>query len=268
MPDEPEGEDGMFLFCVKKAFFDFWDHFIPAILANLGFIVVLAIPTLAPSWLREVSPIAGLITFVAGVLLLFVYLGCIAMVAGNVVLYRSPQWEDLPRYLRQTWRPSVVLGGIFLLHALLLSVALPVYTSMDTLIASAAVALLFWGSVLWLMASLYYFPLRAQLGDGVPKLLKKCFILLFDNGAFTLGVALATLATVAISLFTALLLPGPMGVLIWLNTAFKLRLYKYDYLEEHPNAHRRRLPWDELLAEDRERVGKRTLKGMLFPWRE
>ncbi len=258
----------MFLFCVKKAFFDFWDNFIPAILANLGFIVVLALPTLGPSSLHSVSPFAGLMTFVAGVLLLFVYTGCISMVARDIVMYRSPGWEDLPHYLREVWRPSLALGGIFLLHALLLSVALPVYATMDALPAAAAVALLFWGSVLWLMASQYFFPVRAQLGDRVPKVLKKCFILLFDNGAFTLGLALGSVGIMMLSVFTALLLPGPMGVLIWLNTAFKLRLLKYDYLEKHPAAPRRRLPWDQLLAEERERVGKRTLKGMIFPWRE
>jgi hypothetical protein len=44
-------------------------------------------------------------------------------------------------------------------------------------------------------------------------------------------------------------------------------MYKYDYLEKNPGD-RRRIPWDALLVEDRERVGKRTLKGMIFPWKE
>lgn len=258
----------MLLFCVKKAFFDFWDFFIPAMIANVGFIALLALPALGPAWMRGVSPLAGVVMFIAGVLLLFVYVGCLSMVARDIVMYRTPQWEDLPHYLRATWRPSLALGAIYLLHALLVSVALPVYASMHSLLGAGAMALLFWVSVLWLMASQYYFPVRAQLGDGVPKVLKKCAILLFDNGAFTLALALGTVGLMALSVFTALLLPGLMGVLIWLNVAFKLRLYKYDYLEEHPDAPRRNLPWDELLAEDRERVGKRTLRGMLFPWRE
>jgi hypothetical protein len=29
-----------------------------------------------------------------------------------------------------------------------------------------------------------------------------------------------------------------------------------------------RVPWDALLAEDREQVGVRTLRGMIFPWKE
>ena len=48
----------------------------------------------------------------------------------------------------------------------------------------------------------------------------------------------------------------------------KLRLYKYDYLEENPDAKRNDIPWDALLIDERERVGKRTLRGMIFPWKE
>ena len=71
-----------------------------------------------------------------------------------------------------------------------------------------------------------------------------------------------------VSFFTALLLPGIATIMLWWNIAFKLRLYKYDWLEQNPGANRRRVPWDALLVEDRERVGKRTLKGMIFPWKE
>jgi hypothetical protein len=70
------------------------------------------------------------------------------------------------------------------------------------------------------------------------------------------------------SLFTALLLPGISSILLFWNTAFKLRLYKYDWLEQNPGSNKKSIPWDALLVEDRERVGKRTLKGMIFPWKE
>ena len=69
-------------------------------------------------------------------------------------------------------------------------------------------------------------------------------------------------------------------------------MYKYDFLEERQQAsadqtsadqegtdegqveqaggkrRRVRIPWDALLAEDREQVGVRTLRGMIFPWKE
>jgi hypothetical protein len=57
-------------------------------------------------------------------------------------------------------------------------------------------------------------------------------------------------------------------MLIWLQAGFKLRLLKYDYLENDSDANRKRIPWDALLIDERERVGKRSLRGMIFPWKE
>jgi len=93
------------------------------------------------------------------------------------------------------------------------------------------------------------------------------FLLLLDNPLFTVGLLIGSLVVFVLSAFTAFLLPGLATILLWWNVALKLRLYKYDHLEKHPDD-RRHIPWDGLLAEDRDRVGKRTLKGMIFPWKE
>jgi len=67
---------------------------------------------------------------------------------------------------------------------------------------------------------------------------------------------------------TAGLLPGLAGLALGSDVALKLRLHKYDWLEAHPDANRRKIPWDDLLEEDRELVGKRTFRGMFFPWKD
>jgi hypothetical protein len=72
----------------------------------------------------------------------------------------------------------------------------------------------------------------------------------------------------AASLFLALLLPGPAGMLLLMDEALRLRLRKYDYLEANPRADRRKIPWKELLEEDVELTGTRTLRNFIFPWKE
>ena len=64
------------------------------------------------------------------------------------------------------------------------------------------------------------------------------------------------------------MLPGISAVVLWISVGLKLRLYKYDYLEKNPEANRKKIPWDALLVADKDRVGKRTLRGMIFPWKE
>jgi hypothetical protein len=54
--------------------------------------------------------------------------------------------------------------------------------------------------------------------------------------------------------------------------ALRLRLYKYDYLEAHPEIktakERRIIPWDELIQEDKDALGPRSFKSFIFPWKE
>ena len=66
----------------------------------------------------------------------------------------------------------------------------------------------------------------------------------------------------------ATIIPGVSGISLSQQVAMKLLMFKYDFLEEHPNTPKKQLPWEELLFDERERVGKRTFKGMIFPWKE
>jgi hypothetical protein len=119
-----------------------------------------------------------------------------------------------------------------------------------------------------LLALQYYIPIRSRLGGGFKKNIKKSFLIFLDNPGFSLFLFLYNLVGLALSFFLVGLLPGFAGVALAMDGALRLRLYKYDWLETHPEANRKELPWEELIAEDRELVGKRTLKGMFFPWKE
>jgi hypothetical protein len=82
----------------------------------------------------------------------------------------------------------------------------------------------------------------------------------------------SNLIVMAISLLTAFLVPGPGGLALWMDEAVRLRLMKYDYLEENPpeagTRKRAKIPWDALLIDDRERTGSRTIKNLIFPWKD
>ncbi len=258
----------MFGFLIKKAFFDTWDNFIPAILVNLGFIAVLAIPMLLPQALAGVSPIFGVIAFALGVLALFIYAGGAMGVAKTIVNYQAPEWQTFTGALVAYLPVTITLGVLVALHAALLLVAVPVYSAMDNVAGLVAIAVLFWLSVIWWLSIQYVIPVRTRLADQIVPVFKKAFILSLDNTVFTAALAAGALVITGISFFTAFLIPGITGLAVWYQAALKLRIYKYDYLEENPGTSRKRVPWDALLYEERDRVGKRTLRGMIFPWKE
>jgi len=256
----------MFGFLIKKAFFDLWDNLIRIVILNLGFILLLAVLVYFPLLFKNSLPLFFVFLGV-GLALLSVYTGVVSWMVGQLADYRKPEFREALGALKASWPTSLLFAGLNLLLVFLLSVAFPVYGQLKSFVGPLASSFLFWVLIFWVLASQFYFPIQSRLDRHFLKMLKKSFLLFLDNPLFTFGLFLGSLLVFALSVFTALLLPGIATILLWQNTGLKLRLYKYDHLEKHPQD-RRRIPWDALLVEDRERVGKRTLKGMIFPWKE
>jgi hypothetical protein len=258
---------GMFGFLVKKAFFDMWDNMFRIILMNLGYIAVLAIFfLLAPLFVSV--PVLFFVTLALGIAILAVYTGAVSKMCSDIADYKQPGFNEFWLFVKESFGSSLLLALVVTAYVFVISVAFQFYGGMSSLVGPLAVALLFWVTLAWIFASQYFFPIQSRLDKKFKKIFRKTFLLFFDNPWFSIGLLLSAILVLIASVFTALLLPGISTIILWWNIAFKLRMYKYDYLEQNPGANRRRIPWDALLIEDRERVGKRTLKGMIFPWKE
>jgi len=254
---------------VKKSFFDGWDHLLGLGLVNLGSVAVAALSLLAGlAWLP--LPLRALVYLLAAL-----GLGWWYALASFITL----RWSDfgdfaaseLPAALRATLVPGLQAALLLGADLVAVGVGLPFYLQRG-LAGAAAAGLIFWGSLIFLLSLQYYLPLRLRLGGGFTKNLRKSFLLFLDNPGFSLFLFFGNLLALALSLFLAFLAPGVAGVALAQNVALRLRLRKYDWMEEGTaeGGGRRRgtVPWKELLAEDEESVGKRTLKGLIFPWKE
>lgn len=256
----------MFGFLIKKTFFDMWDNLILIAIMNLGFILAAGFAIYLPMLFKSV-PALFFSTLFLGIVIFFFYTGAVSGMVSLIADYGRPGWNDFLKYLKEFYRPSLFFSGLNIALVLLFSIAFPVYGRMKSIIGTLASSMLFWVLILWILAIQYFFPVQSRLDRHFFKTLKKMLYILLDNPLFTVGLLFCTGLLFIVSAFTAFLLPGISTILLWHNVALKLRLYKYDYLEEHPDD-RRSIPWEVLLLEDKERVGKRTLKGMIFPWKE
>jgi uncharacterized membrane protein YesL len=257
----------MFGFLIKKTFFDMWDNMFRIIIMNLGYIAVLAIFfMLAP--LLTAIPVLFFATLGVGIALFTVYTGAVSRMCSEIADYKQPGFRDFWGYIKESWPSSLLLALAVTAYVLIISVAFQFYGGMKSMVGPLAVALLFWVTVAWGLASQYFFPIQSRLDRKFRKIFRKTFLVFFDNPGFSISLLFTALVALVISVFTALLLPGISTLFLMWNVAFKLRLYKYDWLEQNPGANRKKVPWDALLVDDRERVGKRTLKGMIFPWKE
>jgi uncharacterized membrane protein YesL len=254
-------------FFIKKSFFDGWDHLFGLVLLNLGFIACLALGFVlpgsiqAPSWLSfslvAVSLAAGSVWWSACVYAL-----------KDVSDFGSLHVHDIWGFVKRGLVSGLQVGVLLVIGFLVISVGLPFYMKLGGIMGALAAGVIFWCAVIILLAVQYYIPLRARLGGGLKKNMRKSFVVFFDNPGFSVFLFLYSAVNLVLSFFLAFLIPGFAGVALAENVALRLRLYKYDWIEEHPDANRREIPWETLLEEDQDLVGKRTLKGMFFPWKE
>lgn len=254
-------------FLVKKAFFDTWDNLFRVLLLNIGFYAPIALLVYAPL-ITPLLPLTLLLQVIA-LGLFCVYTGGASAVASAIADYGSPDFTTFWQAIRDTYPTTLLFALVNGVYFVILSVAFQVYSVVEQqLLGFLGQVILLWVTVGWVLAAQFFFPIQSRLERNPRKMLRKMLLLFFDNTGFMLFLAFGALVTLAASLFTGGILPGLGAVLVWHNAALKLRLYKYDHLEQHPETNRKEIPWDALLVDDRDRVGKRTLRGMIFPWKE
>lgn len=254
-------------FLFKKNFFDLWDNLYRIALVNLGFVISAAVPALVPTLLLDL-PVLAVAVLAVGILWCCVYLAAAARCVSALSDYGSFGFRDFGAALRAAWPSGLLVGGAGLLIALFVSTALSFYLRMNSMVGIGAAALVFWTVVITVLAVQYYFAVLSRLDGKLLKALKKCFILFFDNPGLSILLFVANTVGLFLSFFLAFLAPGPAGALLFTDEALRLRLLKYDWLEANPGADRRKVPWEELIAEDREKTGTRSLRSFIFPWKD
>ncbi len=257
----------MFLFFIKKVFFDSWDNLLSLIVLNLGFVLLIA--GFAYSSLLFKPGSAGFfLAYIVLIILFNFYSGGVAGYTKELIYSGSAELKTLFSLAVKTWKQNTVLSLLTVIEGAVLFVGFPFYLSIGGIPGLIGAVTIFWVALFWALASQYYFPAGFQLQGGIRKQIKKSFLLFFDNTGFTIFLGLHTLFLFLVSIATAFLLPGISVIILSHQIALKLRLYKYDYLEENPDAPRRSIPWEALLMEEKERIGSRSIRGMIFPWKE
>jgi hypothetical protein len=254
-------------FLIKKIFFDLWDNLFRIAIVNLGFFASLAIPVFIPPLLASV-PVLGIAVLFIGILWCFVYLSGAALSVKAVSDYGGFGFADYFANLKKAWPLGIAAGVVVFLCYLLITMVIPFYLQMSSIVGLLLAAVIFWTLVVCLFSLQFFFSVRARLDTKLTKIFKKCFIIFFDNPGFCIFSFLAGLIMLVISVFLAFLFPGPAGMLLFFDQGLRLRLLKYDWLEANPEADRRKIPWDAILIDERERTGTRSLKSFIFPWKD
>jgi len=161
-----------------------------------------------------------------------------------------------------------VFALVWLILAAGVLFGVPFYSGLNQFAGLAFGVVMAWLGFFVAGISLYYPGLNAQVEPSVRKLFKKASLLFLANPWASFVMALVFALSVVLSVVTFGFFPGILGISIWLQVCFKFLLAKYEWMEANPNEDHKKVPWAVLVAEDMEKVGPRTLRSLIFPWKD
>ncbi len=255
-------------FFIKKSFFDGWDNLISLVILNLGYLLVL-FSFYGAFELFQVSTIPAIILLIIAFALNSIYS---ALVSNQTFLYVKGRKEGFRYFIagfKILYKHILLHFAINVILATVILFVIPFYLSYGTTLTFLLAVIIFWVVLIGLLALLYYYPLAVKMNQDAPlKTLKKSLLIVADNIGFSIFFIIYEIILLIATIFFATIMPGIAGLSLSKNDAIDLLMLKYDYLELHPNTKRKEIPWEELLFEEREKVGHRSLRSLIFPWKD
>lgn len=255
----------MYGYLLKKAFFDVWDQLFSALLVNFVFtVVILGLLTL-------LGGLPLLVVIALEVVVIFLLSGLVSQWARDVIVAGRVEWKQALPYFLATWKLSLAQATAWIVIASGFLVGVPFYEAMNPFFGVGFGVVLFWLSFFLAGMSLWVSGLHAQVGGTLKSLVRKSFLLFMANPLASAMLFVSSIVITILSIVPCIgLFPGILGLQVWQQTAFRFLLAKYEWLEANPDfdLKKGKLPWKEILAEDLDRLGPRTLRGMIFPWKD
>ena len=269
-------------FLLKKDFCDGWDNLFSVVVVNVIFLVsmvgIILLSSFVTQRLGDDTTNMAFYLIQTGIMLLGIFIACIislsygelaAKIANFEGIHLLDFFKKIPGVLKDAALFAILITVIIFVSAYSINFYV---VQNQTLISLFIGALIFWIDIFIALSLQWFVAIRSTFHNKFFKCIKKCFIIFMDNTGFSIFMALHNLILTALSVLPIGFFPSIAGINIAKLNAFRLRMYKYDYLEEHPELktprERRKIPWEELIYEDREALGPRKLRSFLFPWKE
>ena len=255
-------------FLFKKVFFDIWDNLLMLVLMSLCIVAPLGLLYLGTLFI-DVN--MGLFFAISAFAVFF--FSCYSLYLSSITFGYSRNKKGGFKAVKDAFRfhfGHVVLHFVVLIVLVLICLyGIPFYLAFENIFGLIMGMMLFWMTVIVVLALQYYFPLCLHMeADGAFKTLKKSFILVADNLGTSFFLAFRTIIDLALTILTAFMIPGVAGISLSRMDTVKLLMLKYDFLEANPDCTKKDLNWEDLLYEERQLVGPRSFKGMIFPWKD
>lgn len=231
---------------------------------NLVFLLV----TASGIWLTLVVDytIIKILVVMLFCLLLPLWSGAIAFVLRDIISYKPFNKGNILKGIKWAIKPGLQSSVLLIFLVFSATVTFPFYASSGGYFGLLALGLSFWLYSGMSFTLMYLIPVQALLELSFKKSLKMAFVLFIDSPFWALLVAVHGLFCLALSPFLAFMIPGLSVAIIGQLEIVRLRLLRFDWLKSNKGV-KSPTPWKQLLREEEELVGHRSIKELVFPWK-
>ncbi len=255
-------------FFIKKAFFDAWDNLIGIVVSNLGFLLVLIVFSLGMQYVGT-SAILFIVTLVVSISLFSFHSVGVANLTLNYSNYKRVGFAGYKEGLKLFTTHALFFSLYNIAIIVLATIVMPFYLGFGNYLGLFLGVVTFWILITALLANQYFLPLMSRFtGDTPLKTFKKSFIMALGNLGVTIFLFFYNIIQLVLTFVTAGLMFNFTGIYLANQDAFKLLLLKLDWLDENPEESIKSVNWEDILYDERENVGHRTFKNMIFPWKD
>jgi len=229
--------------------------------------------TVHPTAVIKCSPLLGWVVVIIGAGIFFIPLVAFGSNSRKIADFNTPNVKLFFKTIGHVWKFAFGSGVFFSVIGIMIVNAINYYWRQFGMFGSIIAVILCVFLFIAVCSLQYFIPLYfLQDNNNFKKCLKKSFIIFFDNPGFSIFMLLYHAFLGALSMLLLLIIPGFTGIQVSMMNALRLRLKKYDWLDEHPgyindSEKRANVPWGELIAEDKESLGNRKFSSLLYSWK-
>lgn len=253
----------MINFLLRKSFYDYWDNLYKLLVINLCLALLIAL------YIHLVYLQGNVYLGIPIIFLFNLLIGAASLLGMKISDYDLPGFSLFFQGIKKVWVDALFFTACIALQMSIINHIIPFYLKLGNRLAGLSLTMLvLWICAIWWFATIYYYPLRFRLKLSIIKAARQSLLFLADNPILTLGLLLTSLVLFMLSLAIAMLLPGISFLLVFYQVSGRTLLRKYRYLESHPDTDKKDIPWSHLLKEDLEILNRRSVKEIIFPWKE
>lgn len=255
-------------FLIKKGFFDIWDNLVSLVAMNLGYLGALGLAVLS-SYVAESSAVGCYAILAVAVLYSSFYSLGTSGVTFGFSRYKRLGFKAFANSFKDHFTHALLHFALCIAVILCFIFVIPFYFAMQSMLGLCLGMLLFWVVLALILALQFYYPLCFHYeADSPMTTLKKSFAIFGDNLGTSFFLALRTIVDLVLTVLTASLIPGVAGIGLSRMDTVRLLAMKYEFLANNPGTTKKDINWDDMLYEEKQLVGPRSIRSMIFPWKD